>query len=253
MLRALVVALLVANGLFYFWTQGWLDGIVGVRARGDREPERLSAQVRPERVVILAHPPAPAPAVAARPAAVASATLAVAPACLEAGPFEAPQLDAAETALRGGIPGAAWTTVRTEKPAVWLVYMGAYPDAEAMQRKEQELYRIRDSLEEIAVPGEGPYGLALGRYPSRGAAERALGQWQDRGIRTARVVQASPAATQQWLRVERAEPALAAQLVALKAEPLGKGFAACASAEPARPRRTEPLDSAAASSAAALR
>jgi len=127
--------------------------------------------------------------------------------------------------------------------------MGAYPDAETMQRKEQELYRMRDSLEEIAVPGEGPYGLALGRYPSRGAAERALGQWQDRGIRTARVVQASPAATQQWLRVERAEPALAAQLVALKAEPLGKGFAACGAAEAARPRRTDALDSAASSAA----
>jgi hypothetical protein len=243
MLRTLVAALLVANGLFFLWTQGWLDGIVGVRARGDREPERLAAQVRPESVVILSRPPAPA--AAARSAAAASATVPAAAACLEAGPFDPPQIAAAETALRAAVPGAAWSTVRTEKPAVWLVYMGAYPDPETMQRKEQELYRIRGSLEEIAVAGEGPYGLSLGRFASRDAAERALGQWQDRGIRTARVVQASPPAPQQWLRVERAEPALAAQLVALKAEPLGKGFAACAPGEAARPRRADALELAA--------
>jgi hypothetical protein len=248
MLRALVAALLVANGLFFLWTQGWLDGIVGVRARGDREPERLAAQVRPESVVILARPPVPA--VAARSAVAASAAVAAAPACLEAGPFEAPEVAAAETALRAAVPGAVWNTVRTEKPALWLVYMGAYPDAETLQRKQQELYRMRDSLEEIALPAEGPYGLSLGRFASRGAAERALAQWQERGIRTARVVQASPAATQQWLRVERADPALAAQLVALRAGPLGKGFAPCDAGEAARPRRAEALELAASGSAA---
>jgi len=252
MLRALVAALLVANGLFFLWTQGWLDGIVGVRARGDREPERLAAQVRPESVVILSRPPVPAaPAAAARTAVAASATTAAAaPACLEAGPFEAPEVAAAETALRAAVPGAAWNTVRTEKPALWLVYMGAYPDAETLQRKQQELYRIRDSLEEIAVPAEGPYGLSLGRFASRGAAERALGQWQERGIRTARVVQASPPAAQQWLRVERAEPALAAQLVALKSSPLGNGFAPCAAGDAVRPRRTDALELAASGPAA---
>jgi len=53
MLRALVVLLLVANLAFYLWTLGWLDGIVGVSARGDREPERLANQVNPERIVVL--------------------------------------------------------------------------------------------------------------------------------------------------------------------------------------------------------
>lgn len=62
MLRALVVLLLLANLAFFAWTLGWLDGVVGARASGDREPERLQRQVRPEAVRIL---PASAPADAA--------------------------------------------------------------------------------------------------------------------------------------------------------------------------------------------
>ena len=53
MLRALIVALLLANLAFFTWTQGWLDAVVGVRAIGDREPERLQRQVRPDLIRIL--------------------------------------------------------------------------------------------------------------------------------------------------------------------------------------------------------
>lgn len=234
MLRALVVALLVANGLFFLWSQGWLDGVIGLRARGDREPERLAAQVRPESVVVLKSAPLPAAPRSAGATPASAPLVAAAPDCLEAGPFASTEFDAAEAALRAALPAATWSTLRTEKPAVWLVYLGAYPDRDAMLRKEQELSRLRDSLEEVAVPSEGPYGLSLGRYPSRSAAERALAQYQERGIRTARVLQASPPAVLQLLRVEHAEPALATQLTSLRAEPLGKGFVACAPSEAAR-------------------
>ena len=59
--------LVLANLLFFAWTQGWIDGVSGARAIGHREPERLGQQVRPEVVRIL--PPqavrtAPAPAAA---------------------------------------------------------------------------------------------------------------------------------------------------------------------------------------------
>ena len=36
MLRGLVLALLLVNLVFFSWTQGWLDDVVGVRATGDR-------------------------------------------------------------------------------------------------------------------------------------------------------------------------------------------------------------------------
>jgi hypothetical protein len=219
MLRALVIALLVANLAFYGWSQGWFDALTGVRARGDREPERLAAQVEPDSVVVLS---------------ALGAGVVGAPACLEAGPFSDAPAAAAEAALQGAVPNAGWTDVRSEKPGAWLVYMGSYPDRETLLRKEEEIRRVRAEFEEVAVPTEGDFGLSLGRFDDRGAAERALLQAQQRGIRTARVVQLYPASTTHRLRIERAEPAVAAQLAALKSEALGKGFAACERSEAPR-------------------
>lgn len=213
MLRVVIAVLVLLNVAFFAWTQGWLDGLVGVRAQGDREPERLARQVNPESVVLLA----------SAPAASASA----APACLESGPYGSSEVEAAESALRTAVPDASSTDVRNEQPGAWLVYMGAYPDRETMQRKIDEIGRTRFTLEELAVPGEGAFGLALGRYEDRAAAERALAQVQQRGIRTARVVHLQPTVSH-MLRVERAEPAIAAQLAALKVDALGKAFVPCA-------------------------
>ena len=217
MLRALVVLLLVANLAFFGWTQGWLDGIVGISARGDREPERLAKQVNPDRIVVL------------------SAANAVLPAaqsvCLEAGPFSPAEATAAEGALQGLAPAGSWVNVRTERPGTWVVYMGSYPDRETLRRKEDEIRRLRPDYEEVSLPSEGEFGLSLGRFEDRALAERALIQVQQRGIRTARVVQASPPAAFHMLRIERADPALAGQLTSAKADALGKGFFDCARPE----------------------
>ena len=210
MLRALVALLVVLNLAFFAWTQGWLDGPVGLRARGDREPERLARQVNPDAVVLLAAAPSAS---------------AVAATCFESGPYTPGEVGAAEAALRTAVPGVAWTNTRSEQPGAWLVYMGSYPDRETLLRKEEEIGRVKVSFEEVAVPGEGAFGLSLGRYDDRPAAERALAQMQQRGVRTARVVQA-PVVTH-TLRIDKVEPAMAAQLVALKIEALGKGFAPC--------------------------
>ena len=53
MLRALLAALVVANLLFFAYTRGALDGLLGLRSLGDREPERLAKQVRPESIRLL--------------------------------------------------------------------------------------------------------------------------------------------------------------------------------------------------------
>lgn len=214
MLRALVVALLVANLAFFAWTRGWLDGVVGASPHGDREPERLAAQVNPERVEVLSAPPA---AVAVPPTA-----------CLEAGPFTPGDIAAAESALQAIAPAGSWTSTRTDKPGAWVVYMGSYADREALRRKEEEIRRTRAEFEEVSLPGEGEFGLSLGRYDDRAAAERGLAQVQQRGIRTARIVQAATPTSFHMIRVERADPALATQLTNANVEALGKGFFPCA-------------------------
>ena len=213
MLRALVVVLLLANLTFFAWTQGWLDAVVGARAIGDREPERLLRQVRPETVRIL-----PANEVAAG-----------APACLEAGPFSDADLAAAQAAAQAALPNGSWVTVKTDQPGSWIVYLGKYANREAMGKKEDELKRRNLPYEETLDPALAP-GLSLGRFDDRAAATRALDQFAQQGIRAARVAELVAASGSHVLRVEKADVALAAQLGTLKADALGTGFAACAKA-----------------------
>jgi hypothetical protein len=218
-LRAFVAALLVANLAFFAWSQGWLDAVVGARSIGDREPERLLRQVHPELVRVL--PPA---------GDAASAAAAPPPfACLEAGPFADAEIAAAQGSTQAALPGAALSDVKTEQAGTWMVYMGRYADREALKRKEDEIKRRKLEYEELREPPTLAPGLSLGRFDTRAAANSALDQFTQQGIRTARVVEFKPASSSHQLRIERADAALAAQASALKLGALGnKSFAACA-------------------------
>jgi hypothetical protein len=227
MLRALVLLLVLANGAFYAWTQGWLDEVVGVRAIGDREPERLARQVHPERVRIL-----PPDAAASRSGAAGAEPGALA--CLEAGPLGAAEVAAAETALQAAAPDLAssrWARVETRPPGTWIVYMGRYANRDTLLEKEDELKRRGVAYEELrGTPALEP-GLALGRFDERAQADAALARLtRQQDIHTARVTQLAPSASTFMLRVTQADAALAAQLTALKAGALGRGFAPCAKA-----------------------
>ena len=237
MLRGLVLLLIVANLAFYAWSQGWLDSVVGVRSIGDREPERLTRQVRPETVVVLpptsaeALPAAPvSPPVPATTASTAATVPAAAQACLEAGPFSPAQVAAAEAALQSAqptLPGGAWVNLKTDKPGLWMVYMGRYTDRDALGKKQEELRRIKVEYDEVRSPPELDMGLSLGRFEERKNAFNALERFAQRGIRSARVVEVRAPATTHVLRADKADAALAAQLLALKSTALGKGFAPC--------------------------
>ncbi|MEO7056700.1 MAG: hypothetical protein ABI281_04985 [Caldimonas sp.] len=103
MLRTLLVALIAANLLFFGFTLGWFDGIAGMNSLGDREPERLVAQVRPETIRLL---PVAAPGAATT---VSS--------CFESGPFSAAESSAAEATLKATLPAGSWSDVRTDSPS----------------------------------------------------------------------------------------------------------------------------------------
>ena len=231
MLRRLVVLLVLANLIFYVWSQGWLDDLTGLRAHPDREPERLARQVRPEVVVILP-PSAVASGAAAAPSPASATTTAQSAAitCLEAGPF-APgaSVSAIATLQAAALPAGSWTEVKTERPGSWIVYMGRYANREALAKKEDELRRTRVSFEEVTSPADLELGFSLGRYDQRAAAERGLEQLTQKGIRTARVVELVAPTTQHLLRIDRADKSLAAQATALRSETLGRGFQPCGS------------------------
>lgn len=103
MLRPLVVMLLAANIGFWAWSQGALDGLTGVPHDSDREPQRLAAQIAPERLEILrtelpasaasaasaAHGAASAASAASATAAAAASSAASTVAAASAPPAEA--------------------------------------------------------------------------------------------------------------------------------------------------------------------
>jgi len=235
MLRALVALLLLANALLFAWAQGWLDGVAGVKPQGDREPERLARQVRPQSVRVL--PPAVVQtalaASAAEAARVEAATSGAATgSCLEAGPFvgAAEQRAAADEIKRAALPPGAIASAAVARPGVFIVYMGKYASPEALQRKTEELKRRNVEAEELRnVPWLEP-GLALGRFSDRAAAEARLAALGERDVHTAKVLPLTPPATGHVWRAEHADAALAAKLGALKAKALGAGFVPCADA-----------------------
>lgn len=79
MLRLLVVILMMANLGLYAWTQGWLNNALGTVPDGDREPQRLSAQIDPTALRVLPttrvsvdRTPPPVEAPASEPAQIAA-------------------------------------------------------------------------------------------------------------------------------------------------------------------------------------
>jgi hypothetical protein len=51
--RTITLLLLAANLVFFAWAQGWLNPVLMAPMSSEREPDRLSAQVRPEAIKLL--------------------------------------------------------------------------------------------------------------------------------------------------------------------------------------------------------
>jgi hypothetical protein len=212
MLKRLLLALLLANGLFLAYTQGWL-AFAGLVPQEPRESHRLAEQVEPGKLRILnaqgqapvtaAAPEAgasdvpepqeaaangsPPPDVAATPAASAPAPEPTA--CWQVSGFSVAQTITVNAAMQklGGV-AKGWSLNESVLPARWIVYLGKFANSEALQRRRAELRQERIEHREVNVPALQP-GLALGTYSSEEAARKALQQAQRDGVRDARVVQ----------------------------------------------------------------
>jgi hypothetical protein len=101
-LRALLAALVVANLVFLAFTHGKLDGVFGLNSLGDRDPERLAHQVRPQSIRIL-------------PTGAAASAAAETTACFETPTFSAGEAAAIETVLASNLPAGAWLDLRADR------------------------------------------------------------------------------------------------------------------------------------------
>lgn len=234
MLRLLVVLLLMANAGFYAWHVGWLTPLLGTQAAAGRDPQRLHEQVNAERLIVLSPSGQiqalgiPTPTMrSVPPTDTATSAAAASGACLEAGPFNEDEQRQVQILLSKALPASAWTTQTVAVPGLWLVYMGPYPDADTVQRKQTELRRIRNlSFEEVRSPASLRMGLSLGRFNVEAQAQAALESMKLRGVRTARVVNLRAPSNQMVVRVAQTQADDAQRLSSLPL-PAGKGFVAC--------------------------
>jgi len=239
MLRALVVVLLLANLAFFAWMHGWLNAVVGVDPAGEREPQRLNAQIQPNTIRVLgtpagaaSSPPNTAPAALPEAPSVASVsppagTLSGA-VCLEAGPFASADVPRLEALLREALPSGTWTLAPRDRPSQWIAYVGKFNDREALRARSDELRDQNVRFEELRGMPDLEPGISLGRFEREADAREELRRLNQRGVRDARVVPAAPAANAAYrLRIEQADGLLMAMTLRLKDKLLGKTLGLC--------------------------
>lgn len=223
MLRLLVLVLLLANGLYFAWAQGLLRGY-GYGPVEQREGYRLEQQVNPDKLRVLSDAEGrrvQAEASAPAPAAASGAQ------CLEAGPFTDTQAVVLRQAAQVALPEGSWQMDTFTQPARWIVYMGKYPDPQALARKRAELVALRVRFEPLANAELEP-GLSLGGFTSEAQATRELANLARKGINTAHVVQERPAMQGFQFRIKATDEAVRKRLDELRNALAGKALRGCA-------------------------
>lgn len=261
MLRWVVFFLLLGNVTYYAWSQGLLRDW-GWMPHSQAEPHRLAQQVHPQLLQLLpaqpdsnataatdvtaatdataaastAMPPAStpvdtvAPVAPVAPASVASTPAGEATQCLQASGFDESQAEVLRQALSTHLPAGSWQVDAGVIAARWMVYMGRFSDAEALERKRVELRAMGIAYDRPGAALE--HGLSLGRFPSQERAEVALKDLARQGIRTARVVQERKDTTVYTLNLPALTESQHAQLKKLKTALAGKPLRPCTTTPP---------------------
>lgn len=218
MLRLLLLTLVLANGVYFAWTSGLLRAY-GFAPAQQSEPQRMAQQIRPEALRVLS-----AGEVKGVEAQVQTD---LAPKeCLQAGPFDEVAAGALRAALEAGWPPGSWQLDAVSQPARWIVYMGKYPNAEALVKKRAELANMNLKLEALTNPAL-EIGISLGGFDTQIAANAELVRLNQRGIRTARVVLEHEAAQVSQLKLPAVTEPLKTRLESLRPAMAGKAFRKC--------------------------
>jgi hypothetical protein len=208
MLRVLLIVLILANGLFWAWREGWLS-LVGMAPQPQREPQRLEQQVAADMLRLLPADKAaragPVPAPASAPAPVppaASAAPGMGSLCVQTPVMTATAASAAEAVLVNALPGKPWQ--RVTSPAQDLPFAVAMTglSGQALVTKQKELERLAIKPEVLRTSAGAVGGLILGRYADQAQANNALAAYAKRGVRTARVVTLAEPTTNVRLRID---------------------------------------------------
>jgi len=207
MLRLLVLALLLINGIYYGWSHN-LFRPYGFAPEQQGEPQRLAQQIKPEALKILSAQELN------RVETQLQADLAPKE-CLMAGPLDDGQVSAARRVLEPGWPANSWQMQTVQIAPRWIVYMGKYPNEDALAKKRAELTSMKLEIQPLQNPAL-EIGFSLGGFPTQAEANAELARLSTRGIRTAHVVQELQGGNATQLRLPAVTEALKARLGELK-------------------------------------
>ena len=220
MLRFTLLALLLANAGYLAWSQGWMASL-GWKPETPSEAFRFKQQIRPDAIQVgTPGPPVPstppATATAATPVGMESSTPATGPSrCWQAGPLSEQQANTLRTTLRNQeAPAIAWELQSQAVVGRWMVYMGKFPNTEAMELRTAELRQQGVAFDRAG--GALEPGISLGRFPTEDAATRELTTMLRQGVRGARVVQERASSTLYTLRLPHVSPEMHPRLETLK-------------------------------------
>jgi hypothetical protein len=218
MLRSFVLMLLLANGVYYAWSQGLLNAW-GFAPAEVSEPQRLAQQIRPEAIRLLRADEVrrieATPVVAPRPTE-----------CLVAGTFDEAQTVALRRGLESSLASGGWEIEAANQPGRWIVYMGRYPNEQALAAKRAELSNLKLTFGRLNDPALEP-GLSLGAFTAKEEAESALAALSKRGVRTAKVLQERGEPASWQVKLAAVDDALRARLEELKPVFAGKPLRPC--------------------------
>lgn len=188
MLRWVVVLLVVANALTWAYQNGHLQSL-GWAPTDPREPERLAAQVSPNKLEWrVAGIERGVPSQAATEATADPSPAAEPTSCWQASGYAANQVDGLKQVLaEPGVP-SGWALEDNVLPARWVVYLGKFGNTDALQRRKAELRQAKVEFRDVNNPSLQP-GLALGTFSSEEAAQQALQDVLKAGVRGAKVAQ----------------------------------------------------------------
>lgn len=218
MLRLFVLLLLLVNGFYLAWGEGWLRSF-GYGPTQQREPQRVAQQILPGAIHRLS--------VSEMKQVDAQVQADLAPKeCLQAGPFDDAQVATLRAVLERDWSAQSWQFDSVTLPAHWIVYMGKFANDEALAKKRGELAAINITPHGVTNPAL-QLGISLGGFDTEAAANVELARLSGRGLRTAKVVQDRAETTGNMLRLPAVTPAMKPQLADLKASLGDKPLSAC--------------------------
>lgn len=165
-MRYLLLALILANLLFFAWGKGWFGSFAPTET-AVTEPQRLNQQIKPERIKLRLLDTETTAATCRR--------------------LEAPDPAVVERLRQGGLQ----VTVMPPPPSPFAVVISGLPDEAAARKKAAELTDLGVVGLELQTTGNG-YTITLGVFGDEEQARAQLSRLNALGVRSAQINKLPP-------------------------------------------------------------